>query len=71
MPAEADVVEEEFEVGAVLRLSKSNSTPSGVFNETTFLLLGTKAEVLAFKVLVGTAEGVEGDGANPPMEADG
>ena len=39
-PAGPEVVEEVFGVGALLQFSKSNATPSGVFNETVTAFWG-------------------------------
>ena len=66
------VAEEVFGVGTVLRFSKSNATPSGAFNETMIAFLGTNDDEVALRVLaVGIAEdGVDGDGASPPSDAD-
>lgn len=60
-------VEEIDEFGPVLRFSKSNSTPSGVFNETGADFLGMKDEEAAFNPLPREIvdDGVEGDGATP------
>jgi len=66
-PAGPGVVD-EVGVGAVLRFSKSNATPSGVFNETV-TFLGTNDDEVAFRVFV-VEDGVEGDGANPLREED-
>ena len=57
-----------FVFAPVLRFSKSNSTPSGVFGETG-APLGTNDVTAA--IVGGFVEvGVEGEGANPPREAD-
>jgi hypothetical protein len=43
-PVETEVVEEFFKAEAAFRFSKSNSTPSGVFNKTVTGFLGTDDE---------------------------
>jgi len=43
---------EDVGVGVVLQFSKSNATPSGVFNETVTVFLGTNEDEVAFEVFI-------------------
>ena len=51
------------------QFSKSNASPSGVFNKTVTVFLGTNDDEVALRVFV-VEDGVDGDGANPLREED-
>jgi hypothetical protein len=55
-PAKPAALEEVVGVGTVLRFSKSNATPSGVFNDTVTGFLGTNALSFTISTRINTQE---------------